>query len=142
MKVCQSKSTPRQPPLGVKPKRPTSRPVRQVGEETDSDDSLQLIQTLGEGPEDCQPPIKVHVEVGNFSVPMEVDTVKGAGPTLMGRNWLSRIRLNWSKIHHTSSPGLSELLSKYDEIVPATLHAPKGGRGVNPVSGGRNPGTS
>ena len=55
MKVCQSKSTPRQPPLGAKPKRPTSRPVQQVGEETDSDDSLQLIQTLGEGPEGRQP---------------------------------------------------------------------------------------
>ena len=171
-KVCRSKSNSRQPPL---PKRPTSRPVRQVGEETDSDDSLQLIQTLGEGQEGRQPPIQVHVKVDNCSVPMEVDTgasvsimseatyhklwprrglsatnirlqtyskepiavvgstdvqvsyegqtaqlplvvVKGAGLTLMGRNWLSRIRLNWSKIHHTSSPGLSELLNKYDEI--------------------------
>ena len=170
--VSRSKSNSRQPPL---PKRPTSHPVRQVGEETDSDDSLQLIQTLGEGQEGRQPPIQVHVEVDNCSVPMEVDTgasvsimseatyhklwprrglsaanirlqtyskepiavvgstdvqvsyegqtaqlplvvVKGAGHTLMGRNWLSRIRLNWSKIHHTSSPGLSELLNKYDEI--------------------------
>ena len=39
--------------------------------------------------------------------------VKGDRPTLLGRNWLSKIQ---SKIHHTSSPGLSELLSTYDEV--------------------------
>ena len=53
-----------------------SRPVGQIEEEidADSDDSLQLIQTLGDGREGRQPPIKVHVEVDNCSVPMEVDT--------------------------------------------------------------------
>ena len=59
VKVCW-RSNPRHPPPGAKPKRPGSQPVRQVGEETDSGDSMQLIQTL-EGQEGYKPPIKVHV---------------------------------------------------------------------------------
>ena len=67
--MCWSKSNPRQPPPGAKSKRPSSRP-----EKTDSDDSLQLIRTVGDGQEGHQPPIKVHVKVDNCSVAMEVDT--------------------------------------------------------------------
>ena len=26
--------------------------------------------------------------------------VRGEGPTLLGRNWLNQLKLNWSKIHH------------------------------------------
>ena len=29
--------------------------------------------------------------------------VKGDGPTLSGRNWLTKIRLNWEEIHYTST---------------------------------------
>ena len=61
--------------------------------------------------------VQVSYEGQTAQLPLVV--VKGVGPTLMGRNWLSRIRLNWSKIHHTSSPGLSELLNRYDEIFKA-----------------------
>ena len=43
-------------------------------------------------------------------------TAKGEGPTLLGRNWLSKIRLNWSQIHYTSSQGLQDLFGKYGEI--------------------------
>ena len=52
--------------------------------------------------------------------------VKGDGPTLLGRNWLSKIRLNWSKIHYTASPGLHELLNKYDQIFQEGLGTFKG----------------
>ena len=47
--------------------------------------------------------------------------VKWGGPTLLGRNWLSKIRLNWDKIHYMTSPGLHELLSKYDELFQERL---------------------
>ena len=82
-KVCWSKPNPKQPRTGVEPRRPVSRPVRQIGEgiDADSDDSLQLIQTPGDGRESRQPPIKAHVEVDNCSVPMEIDT--GASVSIM-----------------------------------------------------------
>ena len=74
VKVCRSKSNPRQPSPGAKPKRPGSWPVRQVGEETAWFGWLLAghSYTLGDGHEGCKPAIKVHVEVDNCSVPMEV----------------------------------------------------------------------
>ena len=82
VKVCWSKPNPKQLPAGAK-SRPVSRPVRQIGQETDADldDSLPLIQTFGDELEGRQPPIKVHVEVDNFSVPMEIDA--GASVSIM-----------------------------------------------------------
>ena len=58
----------------------------------------------------------VHVAYEGQTATLPLVVVKGDGPTLMGRNWLGQIRLNWSKIHHIASPGLQELLSKYSEI--------------------------
>ena len=42
--------------------------------------------------------------------------VKGNGPTLLGRNWLKAIRLNWQSIHYTVDAGLTSLLDQYSEV--------------------------
>ena len=42
--------------------------------------------------------------------------VKGDGPTLMGRNWLKKLTLNWSQLHYTRCAGLQDLLEKYQEV--------------------------
>ena len=42
--------------------------------------------------------------------------VKSEGPTLLGRNWLHHIRLNWNQIHYALRPGLKEVLHKYQSI--------------------------
>ena len=47
--------------------------------------------------------------------------VKGEGPTLLGRNWLSKIKLNWSQINYASKPALQELLSKYSAVFQDVL---------------------
>ena len=39
----------------------------------------------------------------------------------MGRNWLSKLRFDWSEIHHTASPGLHQLLSHYDQVFQGGL---------------------
>ena len=52
--------------------------------------------------------------------------VKGEGPTLLGRNWSSQIRLNWSKVYYTASPGLHELLTKNSEVFQKGLGSFKG----------------
>ena len=49
--------------------------------------------------------------------------VKEDGPTLWGRNWLSKMRLNWRE--KRISPGLQELLSKYVELFQECLVAYK-----------------
>ena len=65
--------------------------------------------------------------VGSRDVQVSYETqtakvvVMGEGPTLLGRNWLSKIRLNWSQIHYTSSQGLHDLLGKYGEEVLGTF---------------------
>ena len=48
------------------------------------------------------------------TLPMVV--VKGDGPTLLRRNWLTNITLNWESIYYMRSHKLYELLSQYDEL--------------------------
>ena len=44
--------------------------------------------------------------------------VKGDGPTLLGRNWLTKIK---DKIHYIQSLQLHDLLSQYDELFQECL---------------------
>ena len=68
--------------------------------------------------------VQIAYEGQTATLPLVI--VKGEGPTLLGRNWLSQIRLNWSKIHYTTSPGLHELLTKYQEVFQEGLGSLKG----------------
>ena len=45
--------------------------------------------------------IEVSYEGQNARVPLHV--LEGNGPSLMGRNWLHRIKLNWGSINKMSS---------------------------------------
>ena len=50
-----------------------------------------------------------------FTLPLVV--VKGNGLSLLGRNWLHQIKLNWTNIHAVSSKSqLDSLLEKYDSL--------------------------
>ena len=61
-----------------------------------------------------QTTVKVLYKGQTASLPLLV--VKGSGPTLLGRNWMKEIRLDWKFIHHVNSPGLEELLGKYATV--------------------------
>ena len=52
----------------------------------------------------------------SYEADLPLVIVKGEGPTLLGRNWLQKIRLNWNRIHYTPSKGLQDLLEKYDTV--------------------------
>ena len=65
--------------------------------------------------------VQVVYEGQTATLPLVI--VKGEGPTLLGRNWLSQI---WSKIPYTTSPGLHELLAKYPEVFQEGLGSLKG----------------
>ena len=59
--------------------------------------------------------IPVHVRHGEQAFDLTLIVVAGSGPSLLGRNWLRRIRLDWRAIHNaTSVPSpVSSLLSKH-----------------------------
>ena len=43
--------------------------------------------------------LNVHVKYGDQTAPLVLLVVDGDGPSLMGRNWLRYIRLDWKNIH-------------------------------------------
>ena len=51
--------------------------------------------------------IQVVYEGLTATLPLVV--VKDDGPPILGRNWLTMIRMNWDKIHYMRSPKLHEL---------------------------------
>ena len=58
--------------------------------------------------------IKVSYDAQTVLRPL--NTVQDDGPTLLGRNWLQKITLNWSKIYYTPSSGMQDLLEMYKEL--------------------------
>ena len=78
--------------------------------------SLIRLQTYSKEPIAVVGSTEVQVAYEGQIAKLPLVVVKGEGPTLLGRNWLGKMRLNWSKIHYASGPGLHDLLSKYGVI--------------------------
>ena len=63
--------------------------------------------------------IDVDVRYQNQSHALVLVVVSGDGPTLIGRNWLEAINLNWNQIAHTrveQDKNLNTLLTKYADV--------------------------
>ena len=61
--------------------------------------------------------VEVCYKTQQHSLPLVV--VEGDGPSLLGRDWLGKLRLDWSELHQIQStaPGpLKELLDRYSEV--------------------------
>ena len=54
--------------------------------------------------------------------------VEGSGPSLLGRDWLSKIQLNWKEIHkiHTKQASLEEILTDHSSLFKDELGTIKG----------------
>ena len=64
--------------------------------------------------------VRVTYEDQDVTLPLLV--TEGKGPSLIGRNWLSSLRLNWKAIFTVQSrKTLDEILSKYDEVFDDNL---------------------
>ena len=74
------------------------------------------LQTYSKEPIKVVGTVDVQVSYENQSAVLPLVVVKGEGPTLFGRNWLEKIKLNWHSIHYTLTPGLQEVLSKYADV--------------------------
>ena len=58
------------------------------------------------------------------NVPLLV--VEGSGPSLLGRDWFTRIRLDWKQIYHLQSNGLQAVLDSHSEVFREGLGTMKG----------------
>ena len=66
--------------------------------------------------------VQVKYEAQSADVPLVV--VKGSGPSLLGRNWLEHIRLNWKKLqvnYTTKYRMLEEILEKHKALFRSEL---------------------
>ena len=63
--------------------------------------------------------LHVHVEYKDQRAPLVLLVVDGDGPTLMGRNWMPYIRLDWKNIHtiqESPHSAVEELTEKFAEL--------------------------
>ena len=47
---------------------------------------------------------------------LPVIVVAGSGPSLLGRNWLATMKLNWSEVHAVRTPPLERLKGRYPSV--------------------------
>ena len=78
---------------------------------------LEPIPVLGQ--------LTVEVRYGTYVGTHQLYVVKGSGPTLLGRDWLRDIRLDWSSIRtltaHNCLLTLNQLTEKYAEVFQPEL---------------------
>lgn len=68
--------------------------------------------------------MQAQVHHDNQSTQLSLMVVKGAGPSLLGRDWLSALRLEWHKVHYHTT--LQEVLDQYNAVFEDTLGTLKG----------------
>ena len=61
------------------------------------------------------------VDHGQQSATLPLLVIKGTGASLVGRNWLEKIILNWNSIHKVNSDQLQTVLNQYSEVVKLEL---------------------
>ena len=81
----------------------------------------EVVQILGE--------VKVTVNYGKHKQQLVVYVVNGNGPNLMGRDWLSSLKVSIGDIHRLGEPHkLSEILQKYESVFTEGLGTFTGGK--------------
>ena len=66
--------------------------------------------------------ISVQVEANKQKQQLELLVVPGSGPSLLGRDWLSNLRLDWAQIHNMKqSDSLQAVLDHHPTVFEASL---------------------
>jgi len=64
--------------------------------------------------------MEARVRYGGKGYSLQLHVVEGGGPSLMGRDWLSAVRLDWGSIKVTTTQStqdrMAALLDKYQEV--------------------------
>ncbi len=73
--------------------------------------------------------INVSVNYNSQRATLPLLVVSGDGPSLLGRDWLQTVRLDWKELHHIqapSSPSLQDILDRHTEAFKDELGTVKG----------------
>ena len=70
--------------------------------------------------------LMVNVCHGNQTAELPLVVVEGHGPSLLGRDWLAKLRLDWQAIHRLETNAVHELLEKYQAVFKPGLGTLKG----------------
>ena len=83
----------------------------------------------------------VRVRCGGQVEDLGLVVVEGSGPSLLGRDWLGRLRLDWGEVRklHASSDTLKSLLAKHVHLFRDELGTIKGVTAKLHVSAGAKP---
>ena len=68
----------------------------------------EVIRVLGE--------IQVEVSLNHQKENLSLLIVEGDGPSLLGRDWLQKVKLDWCKIHHMSETKLHTILGNHSSV--------------------------
>lgn len=68
----------------------------------------------------------VKVQYDQQEATLSLLVVQGNGPSLLGRDWLQQLQLNWQKIHSLHSCSLQEVLQRHADIFEEGLGTLKG----------------
>ena len=60
--------------------------------------------------------VNVVVKYGTQTATLPLLVVKGAGTSLLGRNWLAVIKLDWHDIFWLQNPSLAKVLDKHKAV--------------------------
>ena len=69
--------------------------------------------------------VDIPVEHRAQKVQLPLVVVEGRGPSLFGRNWLEKIKVDWERIHSVQSE-VDQILEKYETIIQEKLGTIKG----------------
>ena len=58
----------------------------------------------------------VSVCYGDQQVTLPLVVIKGNGPSLFGRNWLEKIKLNWPEIHKLQEDPVGAILRQHAKV--------------------------
>ena len=70
--------------------------------------------------------LEVNVVYQDQRATVPILIVKGEGPTLLGRDWLTVFKLDWQSVNHISNKPIDKLLGKYQNLFDGELGTLKG----------------
>ena len=84
------------------------------------------LQTYSKEPLPVLGCVYVNVEYQGQTGRLPIVVVEGSGPTVMGRDWLCPIQLDWISIHCVHSASLQAVLARYPSVFKEGLGTLKG----------------